>query len=293
MDKLRYRKIQMVQLIIILLNAAVAIAKLIYGNLSKSAAMTADGLHSLTDGFNNVVGMVGIYFAFRPQDNKHPYGHRKFETMATLLIGGLLIALSFNLLKGAYMRIGNPVIPMVNTDSFIVLIITVIINIFVTVYEKKKGKELQSEFLLSDATHTLSDVFISVSVIGTLAAIKSGILWADTLISVVIAGFIIKAAIGIIVKGTNVLCDAVVLEPEKISAIVCGFEGVSTCHKIRSRGQEDDMHIDLHVIARCKMELETADSMIHSIENAIKLAYPGVTDVTIHMDPPGKNICEL
>lgn len=283
----RYKQIQRVQLIIIVLNMAVSVAKMVFGLISNSAAMTADGLHSMTDGLNNIVGMIGVYFAFQPKDKKHPYGHRKFETMTTLIIGVLLIATSINLLRGAYNRFVNPVIPTVNIGSFLVMIFTIAINIFVTKYEKKRGKELQSDFLISDATHTLSDVFVSISVIGTLAAIKLGFPWVDTLVSVIIAILIGKAATDIIKKGSDTLCDATVLDPVEISELVCCFQEVSSCHNIRSRGRGDDTHVDLHVTARNDMSLEMAHNLIHNIDNAIKSAFPGVTDVTVHVDPPG------
>ena len=286
MEVIRYKKIQQVQLVVILLNILVSISKLLIGFLSNSVSMTADGLHSMTDGLNNIVGIVGVYFAFQPIDDKHPYGHRKFETMTTLFIGGLLIFTSFSVLKGAYNRIINPVVPSVSSISFIVMLFTIIINICVTTYEKNRGKALKSDFLLSDATHTFSDVFVSISVMGTLFAIKLGHSWIDTLVSVFIAILIAKAAFDIIKNGADVLCDAVVVDAEQISNIVCEFKEVYSCHKIRSRGCADDIHIDLHVVAKNDMSLEKAHSLVHNIDKLIKSSIPGVTDVNVHVDPP-------
>lgn len=281
----RYKQIQHVQLIVIILNIAVSISKLIVGFIINSVSMTADGLHSMADGLNNVVGMIGVYFAFQPIDDKHPYGHRKFETMTTLFIGGLLIITSLSVLKGAYNRFINPVVPSVTSLSFIIMLFTIIVNIFVTIYEKNRGKLYKSDFLISDATHTLSDVFVSISVLGTLIAIKLGYPWVDTIISIFIAFLIIKAAIDIIKNGTNVLCDAVVLDPDDISKVVCEFNEVYSCHKIRSRGCADDIHLDLHVVVSDNMTLEGAHSLVHNIDCFVKLRFPGVTDVNIHVDP--------
>ena len=286
MEIRRYKQIQKVQFRVILLNFAVSISKLLVGFAIKSVSMTADGLHSMTDGLNNVVGIIGVYFAFQPIDEKHPYGHRKFETMTTLVIGGFLIVTSFSLLKGAYNRIIVPVVPEVNYISFLVMILTIFINIFITIYEKKRGKELQSDFLICDSTHTLSDVFVSISVMGTLIAIKLGYIWVDTLVSVFIAIIIVRAAINIIKNGMNILVDAVVLEPDDISSVVCEFNEVYSCHKIRSRGCADDIHLDLHVVANNDMSLENAHYLVHNIENTLKSKFPGVTDVNVHVDPP-------
>jgi cation diffusion facilitator family transporter len=265
----------------------VSAAKLICGFTYGLVAMTADGIHSMTDGLNNVVGMIGVYFAYQPKDKKHPYGHRKFETMTTLFISGLLFITTFNLLKNAYDRIMNPVIPTVDSISFIVMIFTLGINLVVNIYEKRKGKELQSDFLMSDAAHTLSDVFVSVSVIGTLIAIKLGFIWIDVAVSVIIAVLILKAAIGILRKGADVLCDAAVINPDKVTQIACTFSEVKSCHTVRSHGRKDDAHIDMHITAECDaLSFEEIHTLVHRIEDNIKAAYPGVADVSIHVDPP-------
>lgn len=286
MEMMRYKKIQQVQLIVIILNILTSISKLIVGVVINSVSMTADGLHSMADGLNNVVGMIGVYFAFQPIDEKHPYGHRKFETMTTLFIGGLLIFTSISLLKGAYIRIRNPIVPTVTPISFVVMLFSIMVNICVTTFEKKKGIALQSDFLISDATHTLTDVFVSVSVMGTLLAIKLGYPFVDTLVSVIIAILIAKAALDIIKNGTNVLCDAIVLDPKDISNVVSGLKEVHSSHKIRSRGCADDIHLDLHVVASYNMTLENSHKLIHDIDNLLKSSFPGVSDVNVHVDPP-------
>ena len=258
---------------------------MIVGYTIKSISMTADGLHSMTDGLNNVVGMVGIYFAFQPIDKKHPYGHRKFETMTTLFIAAFLIITAYSVLKGVYNRINNPIAPSVNTLSFLVMILTILINIFVTVFERKRGRELKSEFLIADSQHTLSDVFVSISVMGTLLATKLGYLLVDIVVSAFIAFIILKAALEIIKTSANILCDAVALDPEDISDFVCEFDDVYSCHKIRSRGLSDDIHLDLHVVAKEGLSLDAAHMLIHNIDNALRQRFPGVTDVNVHVDP--------
>lgn len=285
MEVMKYKQIQQVQLIVILLNLFASLSKLLIGAVTKSVSVTADGFHSLGDGLNNVVGMIGVYFAFQPKDQKHPYGHRKFETMTTLFIAALLIITSIKVLTDAYNRIINPVTPKINMLSFIVMIFTILVNIFVTTYEKKKGKKLKSDFLISDATHTLSDVFVSISVMGTLIAVKLGYPWVDTIVSIFISLLIIKAAIDILKSGTDVLCDAVVLEPDYISEVVCQLPDVYSCHKIRSRGVSDDIHLDFHIVVKSNMTLEKAHNLVHEIEDFLKIKIPGVTDVNIHVDP--------
>lgn len=285
MEITRYKQIQGVQLIVILLNMVTSISKLLIGVFINSVSVTADGLHSMADGLNNIVGMIGVYFAFQPIDEKHPYGHRKFETLTTLFISGLLIVTSIGLLKGVYNRIINPIVPTVNSISFVIMLFSIIINIGITKFERKKGVILQSDFLISDATHTLSDVFVSISVMGTLLAIKLGFPWVDILVSILISILIAKAAIDILKNGANILCDARVLDPNQISNIVYEFDEVLSCHKIRSRGCADDIHLDLHVVVGDDLTLEKAHSLIHSIDDLLKSRLQGVTDVNVHVDP--------
>jgi cation diffusion facilitator family transporter len=272
---------------IVALNAAVSAAKLICGLTYDLAAMTADGIHSMTDGLNNVVGMIGIYFAYQPKDKKHPYGHRKFETMTTLIISALLITTALNLLKSAYDRVINPVTPTVEKISFYVMIFTIVINVIVYLYEKSKSKELHSDFLISDAAHTLSDVFVSFSVIGTLVVVRLGFNWIDIVVSVIITVLILKAAVKILKEGSDVLCDAAVFDPANIAELVCRFDEVKSCHAVRSHGRTDDAHIDMHIMMVCDaMSLDDIHSLVHKIEENIKMVYPGVADVSIHVDPP-------
>lgn len=285
MREIRYKKIQRVQLIVIFLNLATSLSKLFVGTLINSVSMTADGFHSMGDGLNNVVGMVGVYFAFQPIDEQHPYGHGKIETMTTLFISGLLLLTSFSLIKGAYNRIVNPMVPTVTASSFVVMLFSIVVNIGVTTYEKRKGIELQSDFLISDAAHTLSDVFVSISVIGTLIAIKFGFPWVDTLVSIFIAILISKSALDIIKNTANILCDAIALNPEDITNVVLEFNEVHSCHKIRSRGRKDDIHLDLHIVADDDLTLGKAHNLVHNIENLLKSRFPGVMDVNIHVDP--------
>lgn len=287
MEQRRYREIQKVQVVVILFNLLVSTAKIVYGWWTQSAAMVADGVHSLTDGFNNVIGLVGVYFAFRPWDEKHPYGHKKFQTMTTLIIGGLLLILSTNLIRGAYVRWFHPVAPTVELGSFVVMLFSISTNIFVTRYEAKRGKELGSDFLVADSTHTMSDVYVSISVTGTLTAVRMGYPWMDTVASVVIAALIAKAAIKILAQSANVLCDASVLDPIEVSRVIGCLEGISSCHQVRTRGRNDDIHVDLHVVVADEdMNVQESHSLAHQISGILMSTFPGVTTVHLHIEPP-------
>lgn len=284
--QIHYQKIRKILLIILVLNWLVALVKIIYGLSSRCSSMTADGFHSLSDGASNVIGLLGIHFACQPVDKDHPYGHKKYETLFSLAISAMLFILSFNLIKQGWERLRHPVLPQVDISSFAIMIITLAVNIWVMRYEYKKGKALKSDILISDSMHTRADIFTSFSVIASLIAIKLGLPLIDPIITILISLFIGFAAFEIAKQSSDVLCDtAVFLDDRKIMDIVLKTKGVRACHKIRSRGRIDDIYIDLHVQVSPDMHIDDAHQISYRIEDAIKSAIPGITDVVVHMEP--------
>ncbi|ADL67677.1 cation diffusion facilitator family transporter [Thermoanaerobacterium thermosaccharolyticum DSM 571] len=288
-----FKKVKQVLMLILILNVMVALAKLLYGMYIKSASMVADGYHSLSDSSGNIVGLVGIYLASKPEDEEHPYGHKKFETFSSIFISIMLFVVSYNVLKEAYSRFLNPVVPKITLDSFIIMIVTLLINIFVFTYEYRQGVKLKSDILVSDSLHTKSDIYVSVSVLITLIALKVGIpTYIDPIMSVVISIFIIKAGIEIIKHSSDILCDRVVVDSKKIHDIAVSVKGVLSCHQIRSRGREDDINIDLHIMVDPSENIIDAHDIASQLEERLKKEIPGVTEVIVHIEPYNKNEIE-
>ncbi|MCX5714360.1 MAG: cation diffusion facilitator family transporter [Candidatus Omnitrophica bacterium] len=285
-----YKKIRQVLLWILVLNWAVACAKLIYGILSHCVSMTADGFHSFSDGTSNIVGLIGIFLACQPKDKEHPYGHKKYETFFSLGIAALLFLVAFELVQQGIQRFSKPLIPTIDIGNFIVMAATLMINILVMRYEFKIGREFKSDILISDSMHTKADILTSLSVIVTMAAIKLGVSSVlDPIVTIMIALFIAHEAFEIARQSSRVLCDeAAILDDQKIADIVLGVKGVRTCHKIRSRGRPDDIYIDLHVQVAPDMHVDRAHAVSYAIEEAIKKNIPEVTDVVVHVEPKEK-----
>ncbi|MFA4842686.1 MAG: cation diffusion facilitator family transporter [Candidatus Omnitrophota bacterium] len=281
-----YRSIRRILFGILILNWIVAAAKIIYGLFSRCSSITADGFHSLSDGASNIIGLIGINFACQPTDSDHPYGHKKYETLFSLAIAGLLFVLAFNVAGQGLNRIFHPVAPNIDIRSFIVMLATLGINIAVAVYEYRKGKSLQSDILISDALHTKADILTSISVIAALVVIKLGYPLIDPIVTLVISLFIAHAGFDIIKESSRVLCDtAAIVDVKKIVDIVLKVQGVLACHKIRTRGRPDDIYVDLHVQVSSQMHMATAHQVSYAIEEALKKEIPQVTDVVVHMEP--------
>src|SRR5262245_4742197 len=142
-----YQQAKSVLLLTLLLNLAVAGAKLVWGRWTNSLSMQADGFHSLFDGASNIIGLVGIWAARRPPDDCHPYGHKKFETFAAFGISVLLFLTCYHILESSYKRLQTEVAPQAAPLSFVIMLGAMGINFFVAWWETKKGRELKSDVL--------------------------------------------------------------------------------------------------------------------------------------------------
>lgn len=286
MEKNTFKKVQQILLIILIANLFVAAAKIVIGNFIKSISMTADGLHSLSDGFSNIIGLIGIYLASKPKDDEHPYGHSKFETLSGLLISIMLFLVGIKVIFGAFYRFKYPVVPNITAESLIVLLITLGINIFVSVIEFKKGRSLNSQILISDSIHTRSDVYVSIGVLATLIGVKSGLPPViDPIVSLVVSVFIIHGAYGIFKENSDVLVDKSSVDVIEIKNLVMSFDQVKGTHKIRSRGSQNDLYIDLHLLVEPCLSIEESHNLVHNIEKSIKIKINKNTQVIAHLEP--------
>ena len=284
-ERIRYIALRRILLYVLFCNLGVALAKVLYGKMAGIASITADGFHSLSDGASNIIGLFGLAFAFRPADASHPYGHKKFETFASLGIAMLLFGAASEIVREVWARLSTSHIPEIRSESFVIIAVTILVNTLVVFWEKSVGRKWRSDFLLADALHTQSDIFVSLGVFGTLVAVRLGLPWVDTLTALVIVGLIVRAGIAIIRESSRILCDENVLHPEAIAHVVQGIPAVQGCHKIRTRGRADDIHLDLHVLVDENMSVEEAHRISEEVEQAIKQKFNGVTDVTVHIEP--------
>jgi len=282
----RARSVRNVLWAILILNLFVALAKIAAGRLISSVSLTADGFHSLSDGTSNIVGLIGIALAARPIDGDHPYGHGKMETLASLFIAGMLLFLSVKVVYDAFTRLLSPKPPEVTWLSLGVLIATLGINVFVSVYEYRKGKALQSAILITDSAHTKSDIFISLGVLVSLLLIRLGLPpIVDPLVSLVVAGFILKACYEIFCFTRDILVDKALLDEEHIRKIVSSFEDVKNIHKIRSRGTAVDCHVDMHILVNPAMTVQSSHMLVHAIERRLIEEFGMNVSVIAHIEP--------
>ncbi len=274
-----------VLLITLVLNLAVSAGKVVVGHISGSLAMVADGYHSLVDSANNVIGLIVAAFAFRPPDQGHPYGHRKFETAATAVIGIALLSLAWEIASSALGRSGRERVPEISLLNWAVMAATIGVNLFVSWYEAREGRRLQSAYLVADAAHTKSDLYVSLGVVASFVAARAGLGWADTLVALVIGAIIAWQAGVILLQAFDVLTDRAAIPAQEIETLALGVAGVLSVHGVRTRGRRDAIYVDLTVRLDGATSLRDAHAVADEIEIALAKAHPGIADVVVHLEP--------
>lgn len=286
----RYRAVFRVLFVVLLLNIAVALAKLVLGYATGAVSVISDGFHSLTDSASNIIGMVGLRASRKPPDEDHPYGHRKYETLAASGIFVFLLFVVIEVARAALDRLTGGHVPEVGPLSFVVMIGTLAVNLFVVRYESGRGRALNSELLLADAMHTKSDVYTSCAVIVSLVAVRMGYPILDPVGGLVIAVFIARTGWEIARDTSRILSDRVVLAEIDIRDVVMSVPEVAGCHQIRSRGSADHTFLDLHVWFAPDMTLTEAHRLSHVVKDRLMAKYPQIADAIIHIEPPPETI---
>src|SRR5688572_21240167 len=232
----RYSAVSKVLYRVLFLNLGVAIAKIALGYATGAVSILSDGFHSLTDSASNVVALIGVSVARRPPDDDHPYGHRKYETMASLGILVFLVVVLVEVLSAAADRLVNGGTPRVFPEGIALMIGTLVVNAWVVSYELRAARRLKSEVLRADAKHTRSDVLTTGAVLGALLGVWWGYPLLDPMAALLVAGFIGHACWSIAQEASRVLSDEIVIAEHDVREVVQSVPGVIGSEKIRTRG---------------------------------------------------------
>lgn len=272
--------------LIMLANLAVAAAKTAAGISANSRSILADGIHSAADSFSNVLGLIGIHFAKKPEDRRHPYGYGKFEVIASMFIGIMLSYTALKLIISALSGIASPTAVKADTAEISVMAITLIINSAVAALEYRAGKRLSSRILITDSRHTRGDILVSCAVLLGIAAMRFGAPQTlDCVISICVAAVIMISGLQILGECAEILTDRAAVDIKSITELLDSSEDIINVHKIRSRGDSSKLFIDLHVIVRPDMDVSRAHELAHALESALRRRFGAPTEVSIHIEP--------
>jgi cation diffusion facilitator family transporter len=279
------REVRRVLWITLWLNLAVSAAKVAVGMLTSTLSLVADGYHSLMDGSGNILGLITLRFAQKPPDEDHQYGHRKFEVLASMAISILLFATAGEILLQSFGRLRAGGVPSPNWVTIATALGTLAVNLFVTRYESRRGRELHSSFLIADSRHTLSDVYATIGVLTAILLSRAGMTWADPIAAVMIAGVIVVAGYRILTSGLNVVADRAVIDAARIEEVALSFPRVQACRQVRTRGFEDAVFLDLIVLLDPGLSLQEAHELCDRMEATLHVRFPQLADIVIHPEP--------
>jgi cation diffusion facilitator family transporter len=279
------QQVRVVLQITLVLNFAVAVGKIAIGAITGALAISADGIHSLIDGLSNVLALLANRIAGKPADEQHPYGHRRFETIAAFGIGVMLLIAGWEIVTGALERLGSGYTPTLTPLAFAVMIGTLVVNLFISTYERRAGLRLRSELLIADAAHTRSDVYVTISVLASMALTAGGVGWADSAAALVVVGFIGKAAWEVLRGAGGVLVDQAPIPAADIAAAAAGIPGVEQVLRARSRGSADDAHIDVDVQVAPAMTADHSAAVAEAIRARLSAQIDGISEVEVHFAP--------
>jgi cation diffusion facilitator family transporter len=279
-------QVRRVLLITLLLNLLVMLIKAGVGWWTGSLSLIADALHSVTDSASNVLGLVASRFSSPEPDRDHPYGHQKFEAVGALGIAAFLGIACFEILQGAIERIleGGQAVELSAIALWLVLLVLGV-NIFVAFYERRVGRRLGSNILIADAHHTMSDIWITITVLISLLGVWLGYQWLDIFLAFPVALLVFRSGWMVLRANLPWLVDEMAIAPEAIYRVVMQVPGVINCHDIASRGLLGrQVFMEMHLIVDAE-DVAAAHQITEAVEARLEEKY-GPVRISIHVEPP-------
>ncbi|HET7621105.1 MAG TPA: cation diffusion facilitator family transporter [Gemmatimonadaceae bacterium] len=283
---IRGPEIRATLLVILVLNAVVVAAKVAVGVRTGSLSVLGAALESGFDMLNNVVGIALVGIAARGPDEDHPYGHEKFETLGALAIVGFLSISCFELLREGvrYMVAGRaPRAPSV--AEVLVVVATMAVNFFVVWYERRRGRQLNSTFLMADAAHTGSDVYVTAAALASLVLARMGLGFIDPILAIAVALVIAWNGYQIVRGTVPVLVDERAVDASEIRRLLSVIPEISDIPFVRSRAMASGvLFAEVTICVDARTTVQEAHRIADAVEECLadKL---GASEVTVHVEP--------
>lgn len=276
------------------INAVLIVLKFIAGFIGRSSAMVADAVHSLSDFISDIIVLIFIKIAGKSKDKGHDYGHGKFETLATMIIGILLvfagIGLMINGIETVMRSINGESLPRPTILALVIAVISILSKEWLYRYTIRIGKKLDSQAVIANAWHHRSDAVSSLGTfIGIAGAIFLGDKWRilDPIAAIVVSVLIIKSGYDIVKPCVNELLEASLpeVQEKEITNLVMSVPGIVYIHNLRTRRIGNEIAVDLHAKMDGRLTLLDAHEKATAAENAIKSVFGDNSIINIHMEP--------
>lgn len=273
-------------LVILALNLLVVAVKVVVGIRTGALSVLGAALESTLDMLNNIVGILLVRLAAIGPDENHPYGHEKFETLGALGIVGFLSISCFELLREGITRVAAGAVPDPPSVADLVLIaLTMGVNVFVVWYERRRGRELQSAFLLADAAHTNTDIYVTAAALGSLLLTRAGFGLIDPVLSVIVAVIIAWNGYQIVRGTVPVLVDERAVDAEEVRRVVTGIPEVVEVRHVRTRTSASGLIMaEVTIAVNGLTSVAHAHEVADAVEARIATAL-GDSDVVVHVEP--------
>lgn len=293
-SRLRERRIYKVTLYGAIANVLLCVAKLIAGVIGRSSAMIADGVHSLSDLITDIVVIAFVRISSKPQDRGHEYGHGKYETLATTIIGLMLLfvglGIMWNSLTQIWAYIQGEHIKSPDWIALWAALLSIVVKEYLFQYTRRAGRQLNSQAVIANAWHHRSDALSSIgTTIGIGGALLLGEHWTvlDPIAAFIVSLLIIHASIEQLRPSLGELVEKSLPEEveDEIRRIILSCPGVTDPHNLRTRKIGNRKSVDVHVRMDGDISLNEAHDKTKDIEHHIKNAIGQDTFVMIHVEP--------
>jgi cation diffusion facilitator family transporter len=270
------------------INVLQTLIKIGFGILGQSAALIADGIHSLSDLLSDLLVIIAVKLGSREADHDHPYGHRRFETIATVILGVSLIGIGGAIVWSVMERMADTDrLPVPNVLSLAVATLSILINEWLYHYTKRIAKITRSKLLLANAWHQRSDAISSLVVLIGIGAVMLGYPMADGVAAVVVALMVAKIGLNLVFESIKELVDTS-LPPalvEEIRTAIHEIDGVEGIHLLRTRQMGEDALIDAHIVVDPRITVSEGHMIGDIVRDDLIKRFDDVMDVLVHVDP--------
>jgi cation diffusion facilitator family transporter len=269
-------------------NVFQTLIKIGFGILGQSAALIADGIHSLSDLLSDLLVIIAVRLGSREADYDHPYGHRRFETIATVILGISLIAVGGAITWSVMNRMTHPEhLPVPNAIGLGIALVSILVNEWLYHYTKRIARQTRSKLLLANAWHQRSDAISSIVVLFGIGAVMLGYPLADAIAAIVVALMIAKIGLNLVLESIKELVDTS-LPPNLVAEIrttIMGIDGVEGIHLLRTRHMGEDALIDAHIVVDPRITVSEGHSIGDTVRDELISRFDDVMDVLVHVDP--------